>query len=253
MKVLMSATGDGGTDNIVAVPAVISTITWLKPNDANQEQSGKMTLTFEQAWGAELAAGESYSGVTCTIAVIATAVLSITEAELVLKRLSDDELKGYDSINYTTFTCEEGSGNANQNFQELFTVEGGANQAFMCFAKGLDDLISDTSLQSFRCSLNNIDVTDRDVVVKSPLYYDRLAQSLRGMGRSFNNGVMNSGVSDHVNWNAVFTKAEASSLPLVASLFSTDSNKFLQIRTVSGAGGIGAYQLFKSIPKVFNY
>lgn len=256
-KLLISATGTGvGANpadppaNVANAPAVISSIVWTKPNAA-QATSGKLTLTFESAWGANLTGTQGYEDVTATVA-LCTPTLRMNEAELVLKRLNANEVRGYDSINYTTFTCEEGSGNNNASFQNLFTIEPRANQAFMCFAAGNDDLLSSTAITSFRCALNNIDITDRDVVVKSPLYYDRLAQSLRGMGRRFNNGVMNTGSATATGgWGATFTAATNASLPLVASMFATESNKFLQVRT--GGAAIGAYQLFKSIPRVFTY
>tara|TARA_R110000803_G_scaffold31674_4_gene70370 strand:+ start:2182 stop:3759 length:1578 start_codon:yes stop_codon:yes gene_type:complete len=259
-KLLINATGNGNETgapnpavppaNVVNAPAVISSIVWTKPNAA-QATSGKLTLTFESAWGATLTGTQGYEAVTATVA-ICTPTLRMNEAELVLKRLNANEVRGYDSINYTTFTCEEGSGNNNASFQNLFTIEPRANQAFMCFAAGNDDLLSSTAITSFRCALNNIDITDRDVVVKSPLYYDRLAQSLRGMGRRFNNGVMNTGSATATGgWGATFTYGFNASLPLVASMFATESNKFLQVRT--GGAAIGAYQLFKSIPRVFTY
>ena len=253
-KLLISATGtgnDGATPpvdypDIANVPAVVSQISW-------DRTTGQLILDFELPWqGTAFVGTQAYTGVTATVA-LCTPTLRINESELVLKRLSADEVKGYDSINYTTFTCEEGNGNSQPNFQNLFTIEPRANQAYMCFADNTtDDLISSTAITSFRCALNNIDVTDRDIVLKSPLYYDRLAQTLRGMGRMFNNGGLNLGSSsENGGWPDIFKGATNETLPVVASMFATESNKFLQVRT--GGANIKSFQLFKSIPRVFSY
>ena len=100
--------------------------------------------------------------------------------------------------------------------------------------------------------MNNIDVTDRDVTVGSPLYYDRLSQSLRGMGYRLKDTNLNAGDSNQLVWTDVYSQAGNQIAPLVASLFRTDNNKFLQVRTTSGAN-LNAFQLFKAIPKVFAY
>jgi len=257
-KVYVLATGTGtappanitGTNGV----AVISTINWERPDSStplDQTKSGKLTLTFENDWGVALTADKGYDNVSVQIAPC-TPTLRVNEAELVLKRLDETEIKGYDEINYTTFSCEEGNGNGATSFQDLFTIEPSANQAIMMFANGVDELISSSIITNFRCALNNIDVTDRQVDVKSPLYYDRLSQSLRGMGYKLNDTLLNGGVSTNIAWSGVFNKAIANISPVVASLFPTDSNKFLQIRA-DCAGGIQKYQLFKSLPRTFSY
>jgi len=252
-KLLISATA-GGTalpDPVANEPVVISSILWDKGN-ADQSLGGKLSITFETNWGSALTGDQTYTGITATIAEC-TPTLKINQAELVLKKKPEGERENYDSINFTTFSTEEGNGGARTQFQDLFTVEGDATQAFMTFAQGSDDLISSCPLVDFRCSLNNIDVTDRDVVVKEPLYYDRLAGSLDGMGYKLKNLVLNAGVSNEYTYTDVYKKANADTKPLVAELFQTPQSKFLQVKANAGTGGVNNYQLFKAIPKVFTY
>jgi hypothetical protein len=255
-KLLITATGTGTAPNkpadVAAAPAVIKSIVWDRAN-ADQTKGGKLTLTFEENWGVAALAGDGgYTNVSATIA-LCTPTLKITQAELILKKKNAGDLKKYDQIEYNTFTTEEGNGLARTDFQDLFTVEGDATQAIMMFANGNDNLMSSTDIQSFRCALNNISITDRDVVMKSPLYYDRLAGTLRGVGERMRNLVQNAGDSADHNYPTVYTKTQEDCKPLVASLFQTGQNKFLQVRATAGGGGVGAYQLYKAIPKVFAY
>ena len=187
--------------------------------------------------------------------------LKINNAELILKKKNRGDMNNYSQIEYTTYTTEEGFGNSRQNFQDLFTVEGDATQALMCFAQGSDNLLSSAPLTSFRCALNNINVTDRDVEVDSPLYYDRLASSLRGQGVNLRDLKTNAGGSNNFTYADLYNTDTNNVKPLVASLFQTSQNKFLQVKasvgTITYAGGaksgVNDYQLFKAIPKVFAY
>ena len=264
-KVLITAKGKGTAPNKPADitgtngPAVIKTITWERGN-ANQALGGKMTLTFEENWGATLAGDGGYEDVACTIATC-TPTLKINSAELILKKKNKGEMNNYSQIEYTTYTTEEGFGNSRQNFQDLFTVEGDATQAIMTFAQGSDGLLSSAPLSSFRCALNNISVTDRDVDYGSPLYYDRLASTLRGQGINLRDLKQNAGGSNNFTYTDLYTTDTNNVKPLVASLFQTSQNKFLQVKadvgTITYAGGaksgVNEYQLFKAIPKVFAY
>jgi hypothetical protein len=258
-KIRLQATGQTTGAPVVA-PAnidkhcVIAGIEWDRKggvNNTDQSKTGKMTLTFVENWSPALTAGQSYDTISCTLVAPASTTLRMNNAELVLKKLNESEKSNLDAINYTTFSCEEGSAGGSQGFQNLFTVEGEATQAFMSFTNG--ELLSNANLLTFRCALNNIDLTDRDVAVQSPLYYDRLSQSLRGMGYSLRDTHLNSGKTSELNWSDVYGDADNQCRPLVASLFRTESNKFLQVRTTAGANGLNNFQLFKAIPKVFSY
>ena len=265
-KLLITATGTGtGGDkpaDVAGQGAVIKSILYEKGN-ADQSLGGKITLTFEENWGvASLTGDGGYSNVSCTIATC-TPTLKINSAELILKRKDPSDLNNYSQIEYTALSTEEGNGIGRSPFQDQFVVEGEATQAIMMFAQGSDDLISSAPLTSFRCSLNNEDITDRDVVVKSPLYYDRLAGTIRGSGYNLRNLVQNVGDSASSTYSATYTAETNQSLPLVASLFQTPSNKLLQVKAEAGTityqaptgakSGVNSYQLYKHLPRVFAY
>ena len=259
-KLLISALGQGTAPahkpgDVTDAPVVISAISWVRGN-ADQSLGGQLNIEFESDWGVTLTGDGGYNTITAKIATCTTA-LKITGAELVLKKKNKGDMRGYDQIQYTAYSTEEGFGNSRTDFQDLFTIEGDATQAIMMFAQGNDNLVSSAPLTSFRCSLNNIPVTDRDVEVPQPLYYDRLASSLRGQGYNLRNLVQNGGASQENTYSSVYTNAETQVRPLVASLFQTPQNKFLQVNcavgTIGGLTGVNNYQLYKAIPKVFAY
>ena len=252
-KLIINATCSNAAKNVTNKHAVISGIIWTRPNAADQSKSGQYLLTFEEDWGVLLGGGETYTGITAQIEANITADLRINTANLVLKKLNDDERRNYDEIDYMTFSSEEGQGGATTSFQRLFTVEPEATQAFMCFPKNDDGIVSSNQIDSFRCALNNISVTNRDVLRRSPLYYDRLASTLRGMRRGLKDAHSNAGTSAQQNsYTSVWNKGALQSEPLVASLFRTDSIKFLQVKAEC-PNGVGDFVLFKSIPRKFVY
>lgn len=254
MKILVTGTCvQDAAKSVTDKPAVISGIIWTRPNAADQSKSGQYLLSFEQDWGVALGGAEEYTGITVKIEENITTALRINTANLVLKKLNDDERKNYDEIDYMTYSAEEGNAGTTTSFQRLFTVEPTATQAFMCFPKNDDGIISSNQIDSFRCALNNISVTNRDVLRRSPLYYDRLSSTLRGMRRGLKDAHSNAGTSAQSNsYTSVWSDAALQSEPLVASLFRTDSIKFLQVKAEC-PNGAGDFVLFKSIPRKFVY
>ena len=261
-KLLMNAdgTGTGAPSNVRNKPAVIKSITYTRGN-ADQSLGGKIELEFEEDWGVALTGNMGYNKVFCTIAEC-TPTLVIDSAEIVLKKKNDGDLENYDSINYTMFNLEQGNGNARTSFQNVFTLEPEATQAIMMFAQGNDNLVSSCPINSYRLSLNNQQLTDRDVVTqsgtapannRSPLYYDRLGSTLRGAGYRLKNLVQNGGISDSDAWANTYTDDEFKVVPVVGSLFQTTQQKFLQTNIEAGTGGVNAFQLYKAVPRVFSY
>lgn len=261
-KLLINAdgTGTGAPANVRNSPHVISSIVYTRGN-ADQALGGKLTLTFETDWGVALTGDKGYENINITLADC-TPTLTIDQAEIVLKKKSPGEMENYDSINYTMFNLEQGNGNALTSFQNVFTVEPEATQAIMMFAQGNDNLVSSCPINSYRLSLNNQDLTDRDITTqsgvapannRSPLYYDRLASSLRGAGYRLKNLVQNGGSSNATAWENTYVQDEFKVVPVVGSLFQTTQQKFLQTKIEAGTGGVNAFQLYKAVPRVFSY
>lgn len=244
MKVLISATGTGGAPSPAGTAAVVSSITW-------DRDTGAITLTFEQNWAAALGAGEAYTDISCTFAS-ATAVLLFSSAELVLKRKGSPE--GLGQIEYNTYSTEETNGNGLTNFTNLYTVEPEANAVVIFTPDGADGLLSHNSdITKYRLRLNNEDLTDRDIDVDSPLYYDRTAMTLNAMGSGLSNTLQNSGVSDATVWTNTYNKTTNSLNFIGNPLFQTSSTKLLQVNIEAGGTGVKALSIFKQLPRVFSY
>lgn len=243
MKLNITAQNDGGSTPQDSM-AVISAID-------HDTTTGAVTLTFEQPWGTPLGAGQKYIDIQAVPAE-ATATISFTSAEMVLKRKKDPE--GLDTITYNTYSTEETNGNGLTAFTNLYTVEPEANAVLIMLPQDESGLLSqNNNVESFRLRLNNEDLTDRDVVVKSPLYYDRLAMTLSAMGTSLSNTLENSGRDNAPRWQETYI-APSNKLLLVANpLFQTNQTKLLQVNLQSGGTGIKALAIFKQLPRVFTY
>lgn len=244
-KLLITATGTGGASSPAGEAAVISSIAWDKVTD------GSLALSFEENWDAALGAGETYTDITCEMAD-ATATISFTSAELVLKRKGSPQ--GLSQISYNTYSTEETNGGSLTNFTNLYTVEPEANAVVIFTPDGPDGLLShNTDISKYRLRLNNEDLTDRDISLDSPLYYDRTAMTLNAMGAGLSNTLENAGSSNSGSWGATYTAASNSLNFIGNPLFQTPSTKLLQVNIEATGTGVKQLAIFKQLPKVFSY
>lgn len=244
-KVTLKAVSAGGAP---AYPGagkqlVISAINW--------KNDGTLELTFETDWAVALTVGQSYNTITLEIVAPASVTLSIERCELLLKRVDNPE--GFDEIDYLTYSTEETNGNGQTAFKNVFTVEGDASNVIIFSPNGDDGLnSSQNTYTDYRLSLNNIDLTDRNVVMDSPLYFDRASASLRGAGRSLANTTQNSG-----DWGQSYATQSTqanNNIDIIGNpLFQTTGNKLLQVQANATGAGVKAFNLYKALPRVFSY
>jgi hypothetical protein len=241
-----------GTAPPAALPAdtyrVISAIEWVA--------DGTLKLTFVSAWAAALGVNAEWSGINVKIVPYDTAVFNINRAEVVMKRVMQPT--GIDQIAYTTYSTEETLGNGATSFRNIYTVEPEAENVLMLFPNesGGDGLTSaGNTISSWRLSLNNIDLTDRDIVLRSPLAYDRLSQSLRSMGYSLANLTQNPGKfnSGTTSWSVVYSDTALDLTAIANPLFQTTQTKLLQVQINATAPGLKNIILYKTLPRVFSY
>jgi len=244
-KVNLKATSVGGAP---AYPGagkqlVISSIIW--------SDTGTLTLSFETDWAVALTAGQSYANITLEIVAPASVALSFERCELLLKRVDNPE--GFDEIDYTTYSTEETNGNGQTAFKNIYVVEGEATNVLVFSPNQTDGLISgNNTYTDYRFSLNNIDLTNRNVVMNSPLYFDVASQSLRTIGKSLSNTTQNTGDTGQP-FETANTRAEVAVDVLASPLFQTASNKLLQLEANATGGGVKALAIYKSLPRVFTY
>ena len=209
-------------------------------------------MTFSTDWGVALGAGENYNTIRVTIADATSVTYRMNSAELVLRRVQNPQNVG--TINYNTYSTEQVNGNGRTNYTNLFTVEGEASNVILMFPDGNDGLISvNEDIASWRLRLNNNDLTDRDVDKDSPLAHDRLALTLNNMGYSLRNLNKNAGKSNAQSWTGTYTDAKFNTQLILNPLFQTPNTKLLQVNINAGGAGVKAVNLYKQLPRVFNY
>ena len=244
MKCLLSAVHtDGGADNRTDAPVVIAGITWDK------DQQGRYTLTFEQAWGTTLTAGKDYQNITLKPqAPVASASVSLSLAQLCLKRVANP--RGIDQIDYTTFSLDQGFGNNQTQFSDVFVVEPEATNVLMTFQDGAEDLVSkNNQLETYQVAVDNVPMTDRLVSKNSPLDYDRKSATFRRMGGGLRNLTENAGDTADNTWATTYADAKFNSTIVATPIPISDRQKQVQVQINGSAGGVGKYGLFKSLPR----
>ena len=245
MKCLLSATHtDGGGSDIADTPVVISSIVW-EQDQTNQGQGGSYTLTFENSWGT-LTAGKEYTAITLKPqAPIASATAKLVLAQLVLKKLENPQ--GLDRIDYHTFSTEQGFGNNQQNFNDVFVIEPDSDNMIMTFQDGADNLVSKNSqLQSYQISVDNVPQTNRLVSKNSPLDYDRKFTTFTRLGEGLHNLTENAGNSAGQAWGQVYQDAKFNSTIIAAPLPTSDRSKQLAVN-INGSAGNSAGQAWGTV------
>lgn len=241
---------DGGGSNITNKRVVVESITWDKDN------GGVLKISFTENWGT-LASGKTYSDIEVIPyykdAVTPTTInveadLAVNFAELVIKRVGNPV--GIDMIQYDTFSTEETNALGLQAFTNQYQLEGDSKDLLIAFPDDDTDLVSvNNDITSFRLRLNNQDLTDREVNVDEPLYYDRLNMTLGNMGESLKNLTQNTGEPDEKDWGDVYDQNALDVVSIMNPLFITEREKYLQLNINAGGGGVKKLTLFKHLPR----
>ena len=228
--------------------------------DWNDDKS--LSITFETGFSGT--AGQVITAITIgNPTALPTLKLECVSAEIVLRQVSNP--KGYDQIEYDTFSTEETNGNGRTRFQHQYQVEGEADNVLIMFPTDENNLISaDNDVKSWRLRLNNKDLTDRSVLRNSPLAYDRYSMSLISMGKFLRNLTQNGGSSatpateetQNINWkfdDNPFDKTANDTLTIMNPLNTTEQMKNLQVNIEADGNGVNALILYKHLPRVFSY
>jgi hypothetical protein len=106
-------------------------------------------------------------------------------------------------------------------------------------------------LSTFRLSLNNEFLTDRDITVDSPLYYNQLASTVMNMGFSLRNLQQKPGNSLASANNDIF--GTSPQLVFVANyLQPQQSEKLLNVDLNAGGTGIKKLAIYKQLPRLLS-
>ena len=129
--------------------------------------------------------GNSYSDVSVEILEDTSASIIYNFAELVVQEVSNPD-PAPRQLSYTTYTTEQVSSDPNvESFQRLFQVEPQCINLFVMFP---DTILSQAGgIDKYRIRCDNIDKTNRDVHIHSPLYYETMNNTFLSAGLTLRN------------------------------------------------------------------
>lgn len=165
----------GGAPTLNDEFRVISSIVQV----ATGADAGKLDITFSTPLGT-LEAGQSFTEITVFPHQCTSISLEIDYAELVLRKVPDEPM---DMLVYSTYTSEDAEGNSLTSFNQQFMVEPNCFNLLAMPISEFNDLLCFGPTESFRWTIDNVDATNRQVVMKSALHYDRLAMYQLNSGK----------------------------------------------------------------------
>ena len=251
-KISISATAGGGRagGNIANEVRMITSILYRAGPVAGTEAQLELTLDSVIDGGGALTGTETYTGITC-IGDTANFTFSCNTADLVLTRVMNPK-KAADKLTYTEFSTEEHNANGVTNFQRQFICEPESINLYIFRA---DSLLSKnaaaTDIQNYRLRINNVDATNRSVVVASPLYIDLINRTFLNSGRSLKN------TNEQAQSNAAYKDTEAGyynsagdALVLICNPLPFGKvEKMVQVNINAGGANINKICLYKELVK----
>ena len=248
-KLKISATHtDGGGSNIVDQEVVIASI-------SRNTTTGAISLTFETNWG-NLDAGKTYSDITIVKETPASSTANFNFAEIVVVALPKTS-SDIDVIEFDTYSTEETNGNNLQSFQNQYEVEPDCDGVVIAFPTDTDLVSRLSGLASYRLRLDNEDLTDRDVLKNTPLYYDRINMTLTNFQMRMKNVYQNNGNTESA-WDSVYGEDNLDVTSIMSPLVQKEQPFFKQLQvnisaTLDPPNGVGKLVLFKHLPREFRY
>lgn len=242
-----SVGGAGGGTDIANKKVRITSILYRRGAvGANQ---ARLELTLNEAYGATLTAGQSYTAVRVD-GVPATFDFSIDTAELILEKRGDG-VTVPDKLNYFEFSTEEHNANGVKNFQRQFQIEPESVNVYL--ARNTNGLQVDKGdVSKWRLRLDNEDLTNRDVPVNSPLSRDRVQMCLTNSNRVLKS-ITERGQGSEANADSLinsYNKADNDCLMICNTVPQKPQEKLLQVNIDSNTASLGKMCLFKELIKV---
>ena len=236
----VSGTGGGGAGNLTDVARKITAITW---------DGTALTLTLN-ANLITLDNGQSMTDYAVAIVNADAVNVVFDSANVVLRQVANPQ--GMRQIAFNTYMLEEDNGNGQTSFRKQYQLPGEATNVMVMFPSENDDLNSvNANLTSFRLAINNKFLTDRDVDVDSPLYYNQLASTVQNMGFSPRNLQQNPGNS-LVSNNEDAVWAQQKNVYVANYLQPHQQDKMLNMELTAGGTGILKLAVYSQVPRLLS-
>lgn len=161
-------------DNIL-----ITGIEWIRSGT----DYGKLNITFERPFATFASADDKYENIELE-GRDATSLEFLCEYAEITLQSSSDMVDMSQGLTYTTVLSEEDNGLGLTSFRKQYFIEPECYNIWTCFPDDDDDLRSNTlRIQKWRLRLDGVDLSNRDVVKRSPLDLDRVSMSMLNSGR----------------------------------------------------------------------
>jgi hypothetical protein len=205
-----------------------------------------------------MVANDGYTGITVSVlgngAKVTLNGIDWNTAEVTLKQLgAPPPIDMPMDLVYSTWSTIQDVGPTNvTSFQRAYDIPADADGVVVCFPESATGGIAsiNQNIDSYRLRCNHVDLTDRDVAVDSPLYYDRMAAGLGAMGFQVRNLSQNTGNSNTVGSMDVITGTAADKKTyIVSKLPQTAMPKSLQLNAELSGNQIGALSIFAHRPR----
>tara|TARA_R110000803_G_scaffold85714_2_gene152006 strand:+ start:3722 stop:5224 length:1503 start_codon:yes stop_codon:yes gene_type:complete len=209
----------------------------------------KFNDTLNSTGSGVLGGGDSYTGVSLR-GVDNALTFSCDTADIVLRKVSNVP-KMSDEITYKEFSTEEHTAGGVQNFQRQFQVEPEAINLYVVKADEQNSVNGANGITSYRLRIDNEDATDRDVVYRSPLYYDRLNTTfINGNNQVENLNEESREIDATVRTTTEYYRQANKNLVMVCNpMPMTPSEKLVQVNITSGAATLKNINLYKELVK----
>ena len=237
--ILVSATASDAAASVVDLPMVIKSIGYQLDNTAVPPTGdGNVYIETVAPW----ITNGTAAGITLTNVGIKAAQLNaptakqttVNRAELVLYTRNDGTPTG-DNYDYITYTSEQDNGNALQNFNRGYLVEAEAENIIVASCNN-GSVLPNRKWVSYRYAQDNEEQTgNRDVVVGTPLHYDRLQRCL---DRNADLPFRNAQLSFYKNGQAQDTSQPSHNIAVICETLEVRQQpKMVNLEIVSQDGG----------------
>jgi hypothetical protein len=254
-KITLSATGTAPPANIVAnqTDLVITNIDW-------NENGTALVLTLSNNWNVATGVGETYTDVLVAGFVQAdTITATFNRCELVAKRIGNPPPVSIPKTwSFRTYSTTQDVGPVGITaFNRQYTMPPEADAALITFPQtGVLPFSINQDITQYRLSVNQVQMTDRDVVVTaaavSPLAYDRLSAVMAKMGVPVRDLLLTGADMSALTYATAFP-AGNEQVMFGTAMPATQNSKQLNLKISLGAGQVGQLCIFSSIPRMLEY
>ena len=174
----------GGTGTLANSVVQIKSIKFAvstdkQPDDAgaNQVVGGNLIIQLTAPVGT-MTTGQTLTGITLTPKDPTTNPITINNIELVAKMSSETETE---ATQYTTYVAQEDTAPAGDSINRTYSLPPNTTNCYVMFN---NPIYSSEALDTYRITMDGVDLTNRDVKVGSALHYDLISQVFINRGQA---------------------------------------------------------------------